>query len=118
MPILTLLVIREQLKDTMVLFADSFLNIETWCNSLPRKILAYHTPDEIFERELGRIRCDRPIIPWKLVAPSFNINYLLERIFIDILTFRNKSTNKFLQHCHYHKKYWMSIAKQSFGYFF
>ncbi|MCI1911036.1 MAG: hypothetical protein LKJ14_04405, partial [Lactobacillus amylovorus] len=25
---------------------------ETWCNSLPRKILAYHTPDEIFEKEL------------------------------------------------------------------
>ncbi|MCT3585731.1 hypothetical protein EFR95_05115, partial [Lactobacillus amylovorus] len=28
------------------------INIETWCNSLPRKILAYHTPDEIFEKEL------------------------------------------------------------------
>ena len=31
---------------------QQIINIETWCNSLPRKILAYHTPDEIFEREL------------------------------------------------------------------
>ena len=34
---------------------QDIINIETWCNSLPRKILAYHTPDEIFERELDRI---------------------------------------------------------------
>ena len=34
---------------------QQIINIETWCNSLPRKILAYHTPDEIFERELDRI---------------------------------------------------------------
>ena len=34
---------------------QDIINIETWCNSLPRKILAYHTPDEIFEKELDRI---------------------------------------------------------------
>lgn len=34
---------------------QQIINIETWRNSLPRKILAYHTPDEIFERELDRI---------------------------------------------------------------
>ncbi|MBW7980169.1 IS30 family transposase, partial [Lactobacillus helveticus] len=33
---------------------QDIINIETWCN-LPRKILAYHTPDEIFERELDQI---------------------------------------------------------------
>ena len=42
-----LLAIKALLKD--------IINIETWCNSLPRKILAYHTPDEIFEKELDRI---------------------------------------------------------------
>ena len=30
-------------------------DIETWCNSLPRKILSYRTPDEVFEDELDRI---------------------------------------------------------------
>ncbi|HLQ83700.1 MAG TPA: IS30 family transposase, partial [Pseudogracilibacillus sp.] len=34
---------------------QQIIDIETRCNSLPRKILAYHTPDEIFERELDRI---------------------------------------------------------------
>ena len=34
---------------------QQIINIEAWCNSLPRKILAYHTPDEIFERELDQI---------------------------------------------------------------
>src|SRR5699024_8450735 len=34
---------------------QQIIDIETWCNSLPRKILAYHTPDEIFERELDTI---------------------------------------------------------------
>ena len=39
---------------------DSFKNeqicqIEAWCNSLPRKILGYSTPDEFFEDELDRI---------------------------------------------------------------
>lgn len=30
-------------------------DIETWCNCLPRKLLGYRTPDEIFEEELDRI---------------------------------------------------------------
>lgn len=39
---------------------DSFTNdqisdVETWCNSLPRKILSYRTPDEVFEEELDKI---------------------------------------------------------------
>ena len=34
---------------------QDIINIEAWCNSLPRKILAYHTPDEIFEKELDHI---------------------------------------------------------------
>ena len=34
---------------------QDIINIEPWCNSLPRKILAYHTADEIFERELDLI---------------------------------------------------------------
>lgn len=39
---------------------DSFTNeqicqIEVWCNSLPRKIFGYSTPDELFEDELDRI---------------------------------------------------------------
>ena len=29
--------------------------IEEWCNNLPRKILAYHTPDELYERRLDCI---------------------------------------------------------------
>ncbi|MDF7638165.1 IS30 family transposase [Lactobacillus sp. ESL0791] len=29
--------------------------IQEWCNGLPRKILAYHTPEELFDRELDRI---------------------------------------------------------------
>ncbi|CDI59100.1 Transposase [Lactobacillus helveticus CIRM-BIA 951] len=36
-------------------FLQQIIDIETWCNSLPRKILAYHTPDEIFERKLDQI---------------------------------------------------------------
>ena len=28
---------------------------ELWCSSLPRKILNYQTPDEIFKEELDRI---------------------------------------------------------------
>lgn len=43
---------------------DSFTNeqicqIEVWCNSLPRKILGYSTPDELFEDELDRIYIHR-----------------------------------------------------------
>ena len=34
---------------------QDIINIETRCNSLLRKILAYHTLDEIFEKELDRI---------------------------------------------------------------
>lgn len=34
---------------------QQIIDIKTWCNSLPSKILAYHTPDEIFERELDKI---------------------------------------------------------------
>ena len=30
-------------------------DIETWCNCLPRKILGYRTPDEVFEDELDQI---------------------------------------------------------------
>lgn len=30
-------------------------DVETWCNSLPRKILGYKTPDELFEAELDKI---------------------------------------------------------------
>ncbi|RMC46921.1 IS30 family transposase [Lactobacillus sp. ESL0228] len=29
--------------------------IEEWCNNLPRKILAYHTPDELYEKRLDCI---------------------------------------------------------------
>ena len=34
---------------------EQIAQIEVWCNSLPRKILGYHTPDELFEEELDRI---------------------------------------------------------------
>ena len=39
---------------------DSYSNeqiaqIELWCNGLPRKLLGYRTPDELFEAELDRI---------------------------------------------------------------
>ena len=34
---------------------DEISNIEVWCNSLPRKILGYRTPDEVFEDELDCI---------------------------------------------------------------
>jgi len=30
-------------------------DVENWCNTLPRKILNYRTPDEIFEEELDKI---------------------------------------------------------------
>lgn len=30
-------------------------DVETWCNSLPRKLLGYKTPDELFEAELDKI---------------------------------------------------------------
>ena len=33
----------------------SIADIEIWCNSLPRKLLGYKTPDELFENELDKI---------------------------------------------------------------
>ena len=34
---------------------EQISQIETWCNSLPRKLLGYRTPDDFFENELDRI---------------------------------------------------------------
>ena len=34
---------------------EQISQIELWCNGLPRRLLAYHTPDELFEAELDRI---------------------------------------------------------------
>ena len=34
---------------------DYIADIEIWCNSLPRKILNYRRPDEVFEDELDLI---------------------------------------------------------------
>jgi IS30 family transposase len=34
---------------------EQIAQIETWCNSLPRKLLGYRTPDDLFEEELDRI---------------------------------------------------------------
>ena len=34
---------------------EQICQIEVWSNSLPRKILGYSTPDELFEEELNRI---------------------------------------------------------------
>lgn len=34
---------------------EQIAQIETWCNSLPRKLLGYRTPDDLFEAELDRI---------------------------------------------------------------
>lgn len=34
---------------------EQICQIEIWCNSLPRKILGYSTPDELFEAELDKI---------------------------------------------------------------
>lgn len=33
--------------------AEDIAKIEVWCNSLPRKILNYKTPEECFDVELG-----------------------------------------------------------------
>ncbi|MEE3392875.1 MAG: IS30 family transposase, partial [Lachnospiraceae bacterium] len=30
-------------------------DVENWCNCLPRKVLGYRTPGEIFEEEIDRI---------------------------------------------------------------
>ena len=34
---------------------EQIAQIETWCNSLPRKLLGYRTPDDLFEDELDKI---------------------------------------------------------------
>ena len=34
---------------------EEILFVADWCNNLPRKILGYHTPDELFEKELDKI---------------------------------------------------------------
>lgn len=34
---------------------EQIAQIEIWCNSLPRKLLGYCTPDDLFEDELDRI---------------------------------------------------------------
>lgn len=34
---------------------DQIAQVEMWCNSLPRKLLGYRSPDELFEEELDRI---------------------------------------------------------------
>ena len=34
---------------------QEIFDVETWANSLPRKILGYKTPDELFEDELDKI---------------------------------------------------------------
>ena len=35
--------------------SEQISDIEIWCNNLPRKILGYKTPDEVFEAELDKI---------------------------------------------------------------
>ena len=35
--------------------SQQIADVEIWCNCLPRKILGYRTPDEIFEEELDQI---------------------------------------------------------------
>lgn len=34
---------------------EQIAQIEVWCNGLPRKVLGYRTPDEVFESELDKI---------------------------------------------------------------
>ena len=34
---------------------DDVALVEEWCNTLPRKILGYHTPEELFEEQLDRL---------------------------------------------------------------
>ena len=36
---------------------EQVYSIEVYCNSLPRKILGYKAPDEVFEAELDKIYC-------------------------------------------------------------
>lgn len=37
------------------LTAEQIFAVENWCNNLPRKILKYRTPEEVFEEELDKI---------------------------------------------------------------
>ncbi len=37
---------------------DAIARIEDWCNNLPRKILGYKPPDELFEAKLDEIYSD------------------------------------------------------------
>lgn len=39
---------------------DQITQIEVWCNTLPRRLLGYRSPDELFEAELDRIYA-RPV---------------------------------------------------------
>lgn len=34
---------------------EEILFVADWCNSLPRKVLGYYTPDELFDKELDKI---------------------------------------------------------------
>lgn len=34
---------------------QQIFDVKTWCNCLPRKVLGYRTPDEVFEEEIDRI---------------------------------------------------------------
>ena len=43
------------LTTTRVYSVEDIAKIEVWCNSLPRKILNYKTPEEYFDIELDRI---------------------------------------------------------------
>ena len=42
----------ERISDYSI---DAIARIEDWCNNLPRKILGYKTPDELFEAKLDEI---------------------------------------------------------------
>lgn len=42
-------------KSMADLTTDEFIYIELWINSLPRKILGYRSPEELFEEELDKI---------------------------------------------------------------
>ena len=34
---------------------EEILFVADWCNSMPRKVLGYYTPDELFDKELDKI---------------------------------------------------------------
>jgi IS30 family transposase len=43
---------KERISDYGI---DAIARIEDWCNNLPRKILGYKIPDELFEAKLDEI---------------------------------------------------------------